>query len=250
MGRGISATEPHKGRNSSPPPRMQNLCTLVCLLGVGALHLVHGFGGHFNRYNPALQPNLGYGGGNYYNLYTESKNAVEEPKVIERNRESEGPLEKLLEEVEEDDDPCHARKCTANEHCCEGHVCVDTQIDFTGTCMPMWEKSRAKRVSETTTAKPDLSAWNPPTDRWSAKNPVLERENTVMTVGRAATATSTKDSAALSTEGQECNQKSCVLTSLTQLRALALWLPTRFETTLNIRRRKTNERSSGRLSGP
>merc|ERR1712080_792715 len=137
MGR---ATEPHKGRNSSPPPRMQNLCTLVCLLGVGALHLVHGFGGHFNRYNPALQPNLGYGGGNYYNLYTESKNTVEEPKVIERNRESEGPLEK----VEEDDDPCHARKCTANEHCCEGHVCVDTQIDFTGTCMPMWGKKQGE----------------------------------------------------------------------------------------------------------
>ena len=27
----------------------------------------------------------------------------------------------------EDDDPCHQRKCTSNEHCCDGHVCVDTQ---------------------------------------------------------------------------------------------------------------------------
>ena len=28
---------------------------------------------------------------------------------------------------EEDNDPCHQRKCTSNEHCCDGHVCVDTQ---------------------------------------------------------------------------------------------------------------------------
>ena len=23
-------------------------------------------------------------------------------------------------------DPCHQRKCTSNEHCCDGMVCVDT----------------------------------------------------------------------------------------------------------------------------
>ena len=25
-----------------------------------------------------------------------------------------------------DSDPCHKRKCTSNEHCCDGMVCVDT----------------------------------------------------------------------------------------------------------------------------
>ena len=34
----------------------------------------------------------------------------------------------MLEEAEEEEaDPCLAKKCTANEHCCEGHVCVDPE---------------------------------------------------------------------------------------------------------------------------
>jgi len=110
--------------------RLSVACGLLVLVGS-----CRGFGGLFNRFNPTQLANLGYGG-NYYSLYTDSKNEVEEPKVIEQ------PLEKLLEEVEED--PCQARKCTANEHCCEGHVCVDTQIDFTGTCMPMWGKKQGE----------------------------------------------------------------------------------------------------------
>ena len=33
----------------------------------------------------------------------------------------------LEEELEaEAQDPCNGKTCTANEHCCEGHVCVDT----------------------------------------------------------------------------------------------------------------------------
>lgn len=32
----------------------------------------------------------------------------------------------MLEELREDDDePCYGKKCTANEHCCPGSVCVD-----------------------------------------------------------------------------------------------------------------------------
>ena len=39
-----------------------------------------------------------------------------------------------LEEVLEDEnapssDPCVGKSCTANEHCCDGHVCVDTEDD-------------------------------------------------------------------------------------------------------------------------
>ena len=33
----------------------------------------------------------------------------------------------LEEELEaEAQDPCNGKTCTANEHCCDGHVCVDT----------------------------------------------------------------------------------------------------------------------------
>ncbi len=34
----------------------------------------------------------------------------------------------MREEIAEElDDPCLGKKCTANEHCCDGHVCVDTE---------------------------------------------------------------------------------------------------------------------------
>ena len=33
-------------------------------------------------------------------------------------------VEALIEE-EEEEDPCSGKQCTANEHCCDGHVCVD-----------------------------------------------------------------------------------------------------------------------------
>ena len=33
-------------------------------------------------------------------------------------------VEALIEE-EEEEDPCAGKQCTANEHCCDGHVCVD-----------------------------------------------------------------------------------------------------------------------------
>lgn len=33
----------------------------------------------------------------------------------------------IEEELEaEAKDPCNGKTCTANEHCCTGHVCVDT----------------------------------------------------------------------------------------------------------------------------
>ena len=37
-------------------------------------------------------------------------------------------MEALIEE-EEEEDPCSGKQCTANEHCCDGHVCVDVDED-------------------------------------------------------------------------------------------------------------------------
>jgi hypothetical protein len=31
----------------------------------------------------------------------------------------------VFQELEEDEEPCYGKKCTANEHCCPGSVCVD-----------------------------------------------------------------------------------------------------------------------------
>lgn len=38
-----------------------------------------------------------------------------------------GGEEGLLEGFEEpeDEEPCYGKKCTANEHCCPGSVCID-----------------------------------------------------------------------------------------------------------------------------
>lgn len=34
------------------------------------------------------------------------------------------PVE-VFQELQEDEEPCYGKKCTANEHCCPGSVCVD-----------------------------------------------------------------------------------------------------------------------------
>ena len=67
-------------------------------------------------------------------------------------------IEELLEEeaAASDPDPCHKRKCTSNEHCCDGMVCVDTSnggevidinphlanpcLTVTGSCLPVFGK--------------------------------------------------------------------------------------------------------------
>ena len=37
-------------------------------------------------------------------------------------------VDALIEE-EEEEDPCAGKQCTANEHCCDEHVCVDVDED-------------------------------------------------------------------------------------------------------------------------
>ena len=46
----------------------------------------------------------------------------------------------MLSQAAAETDPCHARKCTSNEHCCDGTVCVDTSSGVTGSCLPVFGK--------------------------------------------------------------------------------------------------------------
>merc|ERR1711973_823047 len=104
--------------STSPMARL-SLAIIPTLL---LLSQVQAWGGVFNRYNPSLHSSYYDTSGNYYNLMTDSKHNVEEPRMIEKQ------IEELLEEeaAASDPDPCHKRKCTSNEHCCDGIVCVDT----------------------------------------------------------------------------------------------------------------------------
>merc|ERR1712226_1653820 len=91
------------------------------LPGLLLLSQVEAWGGVFNRYNPSLHSSYVDTSGNYYNLMTDSKHHVEEPRMVEKQI-----AELLEEEAAAEADPCHQRKCTSNEHCCDGMVCVDT----------------------------------------------------------------------------------------------------------------------------
>merc|ERR1712088_1307025 len=106
--------------------RMRQRGVLAHTLLVAATS-VHGWGAMFNRwgggthgkggsrYNPGFNYDTS---GQYYNMLTKSE--------------------------EEDNDPCHQRKCTSNEHCCDGHVCVDTQNSVTGSCLPVFGKKEGE----------------------------------------------------------------------------------------------------------
>jgi hypothetical protein len=100
------------------------LCTLsltILLTGV-----VHGWGGLFNRFSPELLSNLGYGGFSSYKL---------QPLISKLEK---GELEEVMNEqsaAESQLESCYGKKCTANEHCCSAHACVDVD-GVLGTCLP------------------------------------------------------------------------------------------------------------------
>merc|ERR1712126_672745 len=108
---------------------MGRLHSLVIVLVVATT--VKGWGAMFNRYNPSMLSSYDTSGG-YYNMLTKSEQGVE------------APIQELFRaEKDGDDDPCR-RKCTSNEHCCEGHVCVDTQNSVTGSCLPVFGKKEGE----------------------------------------------------------------------------------------------------------
>ncbi|VEN44071.1 unnamed protein product [Callosobruchus maculatus] len=90
----------------------------VCLLGHGA----NGWGGLFNRFSPEMLANMGYGGhgggGGGGSFLRES---------------DEGGIEEYVN-GNPDEEPCYGRRCTANENCCPGSVCVDVD-GMIGSCL-------------------------------------------------------------------------------------------------------------------
>ncbi|KAK6618490.1 Prohormone-3 [Polyplax serrata] len=83
---------------------------------------VTAWGGLFNRFSPEMLSNLGYGGrGGYGTSRNQPFQRYEAPADI-------------FQELQEAEEPCYGRKCTANEFCCPGSVCVDVD-GIVGTCL-------------------------------------------------------------------------------------------------------------------
>merc|ERR1711890_202493 len=142
MGRGSQPGRRHRDRETGTQRQgdtdMGRLHSLVIVLVVAST--VRGWGAMFNRYNPSMLSSYDTSGG-YYNMLTKSEQGVEEPRA----RVVEAPIQELLRaEKDGEDDPCRQRKCTSNEHCCEGHVCVDTQNSVTGSCLPVFGKKEGE----------------------------------------------------------------------------------------------------------
>ncbi|KAF4532058.1 hypothetical protein B566_EDAN016130 [Ephemera danica] len=99
--------------------RSVRVALVLALCALMAPRYAHAWGGLFNRFSPEMLSNLGYGGraGPYRS----------QPFL-------QSPVEVLEELREDDDEPCYGKKCTANEHCCPGSVCV--YVDgIVGSCL-------------------------------------------------------------------------------------------------------------------
>jgi len=99
------------------------------------------WGGLFNRFNPSLMNDM-YGGSYGKELFR----AAESRPGAQMNNLAEILEEELEAEAQ---DPCNGKTCTANEHCCEGHVCVDTD-ETLGTCLPVYGKKQGEHCSRDT----------------------------------------------------------------------------------------------------
>ncbi|XP_044744944.1 prohormone-3 isoform X1 [Coccinella septempunctata] len=96
---------------------MRSLISLLAICLVGQ-QTAHAWGGLFNRFSPEMLANMGYGGHGGF---------------IQRAGEGdEGILEEYSSDV--DEEPCYGKRCTANEHCCPGSVCVDVD-GVVGSCL-------------------------------------------------------------------------------------------------------------------
>jgi len=85
-----------------------------------------------------------YGGGSY------GKELYRAQEGMGRPAASKNLAEIIEEELEaEAKDPCNGKTCTMNEHCCDGHVCVDTD-ETMGTCLPVFGRKQGESCSRDT----------------------------------------------------------------------------------------------------
>nr|AZK31345.1 neuropeptide precursor [Nezara viridula] len=92
------------------------------LLLSAMLHPALGWGGLFNRFSPEMLSNLGYGG---HGTSLRVQPFLQNPGAMETLQElQEGEME----------GPCYGKRCTANEHCCSGYVCIVVD-GASGSCM-------------------------------------------------------------------------------------------------------------------
>lgn len=115
-------------------------CSTIFLFCLLSSSQVHAWGGLFNRFNPSMLSNLGYGssGGYGKELYS-----------VAKNRAVGNAMDEILDEESTAENgknvaSCSGKMCTANEHCCKGHVCVDAD-ETTGTCLPIWGKKQGEQ---------------------------------------------------------------------------------------------------------
>ncbi|XP_046398414.1 ITG-like peptide [Ischnura elegans] len=120
----------------------------VLLVVLGAAGTARAWGGLFNRFSPEVLSNLGYGGGGGGGGHRVSAaygagnglsfgggvfRAAPPPQQMH-------PLDLFDEddvrEADADDgtEECYGRKCTSNEHCCPGSICVDMD-GIVGSCL-------------------------------------------------------------------------------------------------------------------
>nr|XP_053628115.1 ITG-like peptide [Cherax quadricarinatus] len=100
-----------------------------------------GWGYIFSRFRPEAGPNWGYGGvGQQY------QNTIPAERMVSPREQL---MEALLGEEVLEDQLCEGRRCTANEQCCGGHVCVEFD-GASGTCMSSLVREKVICATEKT----------------------------------------------------------------------------------------------------
>lgn len=131
--RNPAATYPSTSVHDSRSIHLVIMKITVALLALVLIDSAYSWGGRFNRFSPEMLSNLGYGG------YGNNRHASQ--RFLPAS--SMDLLESMLQSEEDEDvgdvakvDSCSGRRCSANEHCCAGSVCVDIDGPSVGTCLP------------------------------------------------------------------------------------------------------------------
>lgn len=108
---------------------VQIFTVFICVLSVTSAR-----GGLFNRFTSEMLSNLGFGGGGRWGMNFAQHTNPRGPAPGGADE----VLENIMNGIEKDDE-CEGERCTANEHCCEDSVCVETNGVY-GMCMKKYGK--------------------------------------------------------------------------------------------------------------